>query len=234
MNFFNIYLPKWPQMRVAGQSVTEEQAFDIILKTDTFLTDPSKCSGGNAVEFNAAYREKSGLSRMTTHLKNMYELQDELVGRLQIRTEYVCNEWASCCYVHGAHGWCHPNGIIFYEDNIGKWPTVEEVYNEWCLIAKTFPYLELVATLMSGESCEEDTVPLVNMLVKDGTVNLSEGDLSVHSVYGDLPFRECEVESMLSRLIKGELKKENLELGLPSEWYDRYAEIVKVEVDKLV
>lgn len=61
----NLGLPKWPQMIVTGQSVTVDQAKNIILRTDSFLTDPYKWSGGNNHKFNTKYREMAGLRLMT-------------------------------------------------------------------------------------------------------------------------------------------------------------------------
>ncbi len=53
----NIALPKWPQMIVTGKPVTIHQAKDIILRTDSFLTDSYEHAGGNNQEFNDWYRK---------------------------------------------------------------------------------------------------------------------------------------------------------------------------------
>ena len=60
-DLLNLGLPKWPQMMVTGKHVTLEQAKEIIFRTDPFLVDTSKYSGGNAHEFNAWYRKEAGL-----------------------------------------------------------------------------------------------------------------------------------------------------------------------------
>ena len=46
------HLPKWPQMIVTGKRVTVDQAKEIIFRTDSFLSDASDYSGGNARNFN--------------------------------------------------------------------------------------------------------------------------------------------------------------------------------------
>jgi hypothetical protein len=173
----NVELPKWPQMLVKGSCINPDQAFDIILRTDEFLTSTYKYSGGNNHEFNQWYRDISNLW--------MYEddvdVQRELRAKLGfIYTEYVCNEWASCSFIYGGHGWCNSYGHIYYEDNIGKWPKVSEVVNEWTLIAKAFPYLNVVISLMSGERSEENNHALVNIRVKQGRVYLRRPNATIH------------------------------------------------------
>ena len=53
---------KWPQMLVTGQTVTDRDTIiEILLLTDSFLTDTSQYSGGNNHAFNLMYRTKAGL-----------------------------------------------------------------------------------------------------------------------------------------------------------------------------
>ena len=99
-----------------------------------------------------------------------------------IETNYVRNTWIGSSFVHGPHGWCHPDGQIDHIDNVGKWPSVEEIRDDWQMLATAFPFLILTATLMSGESCEDDTKPIVTMSVADGRVSLmapNVGDIVV-------------------------------------------------------
>ena len=91
---------------------------------------------------------------------------------MYIETEYVWNNWVSSCFIGGPHGWCHPDGTIGYSTNVGKWPEVSDVYDDWTKLAEAFPFLEVEATLMSGEDCEIFTEPVVSMLIRNGTVEL--------------------------------------------------------------
>ena len=218
-------LPKWPQMIVTGEPVTVEQAKDIIFRTDRFLTDASEYSGGNARDFNDDYRERAGLNEIReTFPKTWWDMVPHAAG--YIDTQYVRNDWGSCAFVFGPHGWCHPDGTIRFNDNVGKWPSVEDVLNDWTLLAEAFPFLNLHVTLMSGESMDEDTKPVVNIRVQSGTASVCEPDLSVHSA----DITPLAVRSLLSL----NMAPEDRELGLLDSWYDEYAEKVRAVVDTLL
>lgn len=226
-------LPKWPQMLVTGKQVTVEQAKEIIFRTDDFLTDASTYSGGNARNFNAAYRKRAGLELLQfertardghTYTDIDWDKQHEIQERLNIiRTNYVENRWASCSYIGGPHGWCSPAGVISYSDNVGKWPSIEEIVEDWSTIAQAFPYLDLHVTLMSGESCEDDIEAVINIRVVDGSAFAEAPDESVHTI----PERRDMLESFI------ELMNSNCgerEIGLPIDWYDEFAARVKAVV----
>lgn len=89
----------------------------------------------------------------------------------------------SSCFISGSHGWCHPGGTISFVDNVGKWPSVEEIKNDWEILAKAFPFLKMEITLMDKESCEEDSQPVVSMVVRNEEVTLV--DLSERDVHAD-------------------------------------------------
>ena len=182
-------LPKWPQMLVTGISIPEKQALEVIRRTDTFFT----WGGANNRTFNNMVHET-----LRMPVNNSYEqypgcekfksFDDYLTAKDKWRenwglvyTDYVINSWISCSFVGGPHGWCHPDGTIGFSDNVGKWPSVEEVYNDWVILSKEFPFLDIGVTLMSGESCEDDISPVVSFIVKDGTVQVVDPDkVNVH------------------------------------------------------
>lgn len=222
-------LPKWPQMRVSGQQVTVDQAKEIIFRTDGFLTDSSEYSGGNNREFNAAYRKAAGLLKYQSEdpvsFRKSWEFMDILRKRLGvIHTSYVSNDWASCAFIHGAHGWCSPSGELSYVDNVGKWPSVAEVLDDWKVLAKAFPFLDLTATLMSGESCDDSTA-LVNIVVKNGKASLKPGSLEAHAA----PLVERDIADAIRRMAAGSRH----ELGLPEDWYTEFAARVKAVADTI-
>lgn len=210
-------LPKWPQMIVTGKSVTIEQAKDIILRTDRFLTCATEYSGGNYHEFNVAYRKDAGLiGKEYGHT----QLLREALGFVE--TSYVSNDWASSCFAWGPHGWCSPTGEIYYVDNVGKWPSVEDIVKDWENLVLAFPYLDLNVTLMDKESCDYDDCsnPIVNIKVAEGKVTPLPPDLSVH---GDKKLYRVDYEETLRKVTRKEIS----ELGLPSEWYTDYAARIK-------
>lgn len=229
-------LPKWPQMLVTGKQVTVEQAKEIIFRTDNFLTDAHPYSGGNAREFNKHYRKIAGLDLLQVektarvggqkYIDVDWDKQHELQYLLQtLGTSYVTNNWASSSYIGGPHGWCSPDGVISYSDNVGKWPSIEDIIEDWSEIATAFPYLDLHVTLMSGEDCEDVTEPVINIRVVDGKAFAEAPDLSVH----DIPVKKDYLEFFARRL-----NDPTYSLGLPMDWYEEFAARVNVVVKTLL
>lgn len=210
-------LPKWPQMVVRGQSVTVDQAKEIIRRTDTAFT---RSLSGNDHETVRLIATKLGLPSSMYHLPGNWdrgpvdweaaEVFRELWGTIQ--TEYVHNNWVSSAFVFGPHGWCHPNGTICYDDNVGKWPDLDEIVKDWDALATAFPFLELTATLMDGESCEDNTSPVVTLMVKDGTVTVCPPERQPVVVPRDMG----AALSALFQNIPGQ------ECGIPMEWIDEW------------
>lgn len=204
-------LPKWPQMLVDGDPVTPEQAKEIILHTDTFLTDPGSY-GGNNRGWNQWAKEVLGYD----WIEDKYDLQDQFRHESGfLGAGYVHNNWASCSFIGGPHGWCHPNGVIRYRDNVGKWPSVGCVADDWSAIAARWPFLSLHVTLMNCESCEDEVErkPVVTMRVHAGKVSFFEGTLEHHADIAPQP-----VESMVANFAERMSGGVSREQGLPDEW----------------
>lgn len=234
-----VSLPKWPQMLVWGTPVNAAQAAEIILRTDPFLTTVNKYSGGNNQKWNQWAREELGLSLVNKFLAEHLEMTigeqigfesavqqhiNEAVG--VVLTEYVGNDWASCAFIYGPHGWLHPDGTIGYIDNVGKWPEAEAVYNDWVLLAKAFPYLELHATLMSEEASEHDTsYPLVTFIVANGQVHVAQEAFAPADAF--MPVRKIKSINA-SDFFCGR------EQGLPDSAIKEYGKILKPIVQKAV
>lgn len=168
-------LPKWPQMKVTGTPVTREQALEIIRRTDSFFIGHD----GNDHAYNKRLRERLGMTDddYTKQLTfQQYEDRDQknqewLRQWGYVQTDYVHNSWISAAFIFGPYGWCHPNGTISFEDNVGKWPSTTTIFNDWTVLAKEFPFVKAGVTLMSGEESQE-TVPVVSFVVHEGQVRV--------------------------------------------------------------
>ena len=208
VDYMQVALPKWPQMIVTGAPVTVEQAKEIILRTDDFLTSTSEYAGGNNREFNNNYRSTAGLTNNDWGLESYVREEFKYIN-----TSYVSNSWASSSFVYGPHGWCSPTGQIHFSDNVGKWPNVSDIYDDWVSIAEAFPFLDLTATLFSGESCEDDTYAMCTIYVKNGKVWVAEPTV--------VPPTDSEKQAR-------NIFDNRTEIGLPSDWYDEYAARIRV------
>lgn len=226
-------LPKWPQMLVTGKSVTTEQAFDIILCTDMFFSDACTYGGGNNRNFCESYRESANLVALQEEVTTadgrkftnvdwdrQYALRKDLGF---VETGYVSNDWGSSSFIFGPHGWCHPNGTIKFIDNVGKWPSIREVYDDWVKIAEAWPFLDLHVTLMSDESCEDETSPVINFRVAHGKVEICAPDVSVHGESSPRNFDDFAFQ----------FNDPFHEQGVPKDWYVRAANIIKVAIENL-
>lgn len=183
--FFEIKLPKWPCLIVKGQPVTKDQAKSILIRTDdlSFSTNDYRFA---AELYKLFYGVSSDFSLTDVSLYHFFKKGDTYdwkecdklekkvfkeLGKLDL--EYLHNKRIVSSWIGGTHGWCSWNGYIGTNNyNIGKWPSVESVYNDWKKIARAFPFIDLQCQLLSGETCEEDNRPLIQFNVKKGKVKM--------------------------------------------------------------
>lgn len=227
-------LPKWPQMLVTGAPVTQTQALEIIRRTDSFFSFPH----GNDHAFveeairligfpeepvgprrngSDAKAEKEFFDAFNMFWKNQSQWREEW-GCLG--TQYVRNDWVSSCFISGPHGWCHPDGTIGFSDNVGKWPTVEEVKHDWEILAKEFSFLEVEVTLMDKESCEENSQPVVSMLIRNGHVSLVDPDeRDIHAEAGRMPMAPAPLD-VKTFLLHPTLREPAIDMCQVKAWGD--------------
>lgn len=224
-----VSLPKWPQLIITGEPVPEKWTKDIIFRTDTFFDSISRYAGGNNHGWNEWAHEQLGydlLFKLESELgtTKYYEAVDKLRRELGfVQTNYITNSWASCAYVYGPHGWCSPKGEICHVDNVGKWPSAEMIYNDLLMLAAAFPYLNLTATVMSGEMGEALKEPLITFVVRAGEVLITD-DHQAHHFNVTMPERDAA--AMLLSMSR--------EQGLPDRWITEFGEKTKPVVKALV
>lgn len=169
-----VSLPKWPQCIIKGKSIIKEQAMEIIRRTDDFFVTGY---GGNNEWFNKKALRLINKPDYTNDIDwdEYAEQRDEWNKKWgSIGLNYLSNSWVSTAYIHGPNGWCHPDGTIEFHYNIGKWPSVEEVYDDLETLGKEFPFLELTLTLMNGEDCENSNEALISLSLKDGVIDVCD------------------------------------------------------------
>ena len=233
-------LPKWPQMLVTGTTLPAEQALEIIRRTDCFFCG---CSGNDRnfiskarklcympicpSRNSPAYRNPDGTENLEEFYKDIHAFSDrenewrEAWGI--VSSEYITNDWISCPFTDGPYGWCHPDGTIGFTSNVGKWPSVDEIYNEWYTVAQTFPFVELEVTLMSDEEgCGGS--PIVSFLIRNGRVEIIDPDeRDIHSEFNrDIP-KDRDFAADFEETFPGGLSKENaIPLEQIKAWGDAF------------
>lgn len=203
----NISLPKWPALIVTGKPVTQKQAAEILIRTDRHLPDfEYGCNAHEVCEqlsslFNIPKRADKSFSAHWEALDNLRKRMNK------IELEYLSNSQIVSSFIGGPHGWCNWTGNIFTNSyNIGKWPSVEAVHDEWNRIAGAFPYLKLTSWLMSGEQCEENLRPLVKFRVEDGATIITACEENE-----DLPVYPVDNVDIGSMLLPANIR----EVGIP-------------------
>ena len=225
-----IPLPKWPQMIVTGKKIHEDQALEIIRRTDAFF-DFFQC--GNNHDFIDEVKRILRFPPDPYDVKISYEeganrfslIEKRLEDWGVVKTQYVENNWISCSFIGGPHGWCHPDGKIGYADNVGKWPAAEEVYDDWAKIAEAFPFLEIEATLMSGESGEDDTYPVVSFLVRNGKVEVVDpAERNIHAENMRTMPNETNFTEHLTKILMSRQYSRSSENAIPIEQIQKWAD----------
>jgi hypothetical protein len=221
-------LPKWPQMLTSGMPVSIDQAREIIRRTDGFFR---RGCGGNDHAFNQDLARRLRMPEDLAEPPPSWTWDDYFGKRDRWRefwgfidTEYVSNNWISSAYILGPHGWCWPDGRISYEDNVGKWPSVDDVARDWAEIAQAFPFLDLAATLMSGEHCQDGIVPVATIVVRDGGATALDGSLEHHARF-PAPHRRTDDEEDSAYLLRHRSGVDLLrsEHGpIPESWFDEW------------
>lgn len=187
LDLLNVDLTKWPRLVVIGNTVTRKQAMEIIIRTDRldFSSNDaefSKQCASYLYRLEATGNRSRGYWTLAdafegeggkTDWDRYQECRDRAQAELQpLELQYLENSRIVSCWIGGSHGWCNWDGKIgCTEHNIGKWPTVDEVYKDWKAIGQTFPYLKLRCQLITDEGAGHIAIEYV---VKDGTVTVQE------------------------------------------------------------
>lgn len=147
---------KWPRLLVAGDPVTADQAAEIIARTThwpPYINDkawqqlilselhrighPVEPHRGGEMDAFGNYWRAVDAWRRDRGILNLSYLHNSRVG----------SSW-----IYGPHGWVDWDGTIGAGGwNVGKWPSDEEVTEDWTSIAAAFPYLRLTAQLVENE-----------------------------------------------------------------------------------
>lgn len=116
-----------PYFRLRGRKVTEQQAFEIIRKTDNFFVE---------LDVFSDWREYAhlGLNRI-----NAIELL------------HIPNWWLNRNHIPTHYGWCHPSGIIGGNLITDKYPEIDELLRDIVVLKYAFPYLDFVMAITNWD-----------------------------------------------------------------------------------
>ena len=177
-------IPKNASYVVMGTPVTEEQATEIIVRTDSWkfknwignLPDILRVIG-IPVPDRIEYRDRKVLS-----VKDLVSEDLELVEKLRkdlcvLDLKHFYTERLTENIFGNRRGWCTWMGRVFenYSHVVDLTQKPSELLEDWALIAKAFPFLNLRCQIMDKlRSRDKDEVlqPCLEIKVKEGKASL--------------------------------------------------------------
>ena len=220
---FGAITEKWPQCVIIGNKITIDQAKEVIARTDSMFVyeygsnerEYDKCIyniiGRPQLDYNTTIKEYS---------KIINDINDFIKRNNLLELRYLTNAQIASCYIGGTHGWCHPNGTIFSNDNIGKWPSWDEIHDDCKDIAHAFPFLDMKVYIFNQEaSSDEDSGEYYDyprkcvggFSIKNGRCRLLKESEYI-SPNDEKVIKHRSLESMLFKRIDNEKVQEKLEI----------------------
>jgi hypothetical protein len=165
----NVSWPKWPGLLVVGEKISEEQAAEILLKTQNwFLLDTISQESLLYKELKKIYVSSFPEEDRISDIDMDFDIIEQKIQPLEVN--YLSNDRIYSSWIGGLHGWCDWDGNIFCNNyNVGKWPSIEYIEDELVLVASSFPFLNFTLQLLSEEiRSEENSYPIYTCEVKNG------------------------------------------------------------------
>ena len=237
-DIFDRELSKWPQMIVTGKTIPSSDALEIIRRTDGFFSLPSgndrefverairlahmpECPDASSPEFiddDKRYNDK--YHRALTEYSAAFHQWQAAWGFLE--THYIFNRWVCSSYIGGPYGWCHPDGVISFSGVIGKWPTIRDVYDDWVLMVREFPFLEVEVSILDADMYGEDRSHVVSMLIRAGKVTLVDpAERNIHEEF-HRPYPRSTLEQ--NHHVYSAIGGHAISLAQIKTWGDRFEE----------
>jgi len=183
-----VTLPKWPAMTVQGESITREQAAEVLVRTNSWQ------HFSNDREWERTVADVLGVPY---HKDNYPNIPWEAIQKVEndlgvLPLSYLYNSRVMSSWIGGPHGWLTWDGRVWSNNyNVGKWPSVQEVRDEWAMIAEAFPFLRLRCQLWAGETTQKELngKPLVEFTVANGKVRVRMGQEQIYRPDTNIEFR---------------------------------------------
>jgi hypothetical protein len=213
-------LPRWSELRVQGDSLDPTLAAGLIVRAGRAAFSEYACNDRawcrlvmDTVDWPVGFDEEE-----YREISRLREIRAEELGLLPLGALSLSGRIASS-YIGGPGGWLSWSGRIQTAGhNIGKYPSVQDVAQEWSCLTEAYTELKLTAQLFSEEGTEPGGIPLAEFQVVDGKVTVGPPgdplppgmrDLMQELVGMNNPYRErgctgsmlkAGVEAALSRL----------------------------------
>lgn len=185
----DIELPKWPGLLIIGDSVTKDQAAEILIRTNDWYGFFNNHKNNFLLdEIKKIYKETLPVEELISEIKIDEDIFNNKINKLLLN--HLHNDRIDSSWIGGLNGWCNWDGKIFCNNyNIGKYPYVGDVLDDLKLIIKNFPYLNFQLQLLNKEaSIEEeasDVRPLVSLEISKGQIKEMDIDYLITPYLSD-------------------------------------------------
>lgn len=177
-----VHLPKWPSCLFVGRKVVPPEWTErIAIQTSGF--DFFSNDRATSAELNATIADvTSRVWKTATNTDIAFNYDDgnkddstrSRYGVLRGVSYFSNNMLMSACV--NVDSWLSWRGKIEARYNVGKYPSAEELYQEWCVIAAAYPpdVLDLVCFVYDRETCQlaPGDQPLIQFTIQGGKVEV--------------------------------------------------------------
>lgn len=249
---YNIVIGKWTKMYLVGKQITQDQAKDIISKTDKFISKVS------LFPYNSKYHKRIndtfGFTEIINHWDRANDWQTEhdpitweyeneidnskerVYANLGLIELDKFNSWYFSERVPSSHiNWVHLDGNIFYEGPInGCYVTIHDVYMELEKLAKSFPYLEMNVDV--EEEIEDDDDSDTFPVHTSATFVVRNGEVFVYKIskYGNTErFEDVKYEIIVTPTITHSIINQNELDKMIEEFGKQFKPIMDIEAKRL-
>lgn len=132
--------------------------------------------------------------------------------------------------------WCHPDGVIGYQDSGFRYPDMESYYRQWAPIAQSFPFLDLIfITFRIEEAILEEEWDIFEQLITEMPNELLERHIDRTKTVTLVSFRELLLEKVSGYKLRNTLRGDvdfslDLQLsGIMTEYYS-FFELAKLSL----
>lgn len=206
--------PKWPKLIMVGETVKQEQAWEILIRTNSWFMleyNYSQDIIGETIKkfYTQTLPHEHQISGNSIDIEDLIEKLDV------IHLHYLDNARIQSNWIGGLKGWMNWDGRLFTNNyNIGKWPTEEELIEDIEDIMHAFPYLnfelQLVREIYDDNSDLESAYPFFTCRVKNKDIKIIEKrklitDIDINSD----GFHRMEDHQLLSRALNETYHKLN-------------------------
>lgn len=203
--FKNIDLPKWPSLHMTSNTVVDhDTVLDIITRSDRFITHYSmqKIIMERDLKEIVEFWNKSGLNKIFKLGDN--NIKDHIIidGIFEKKLNSVYYNMLPMDriysnFVYGSNGWIDINGLIHFQLNVGKWPSIEELVRDFQTIIEEWS-LPFNATIYNGEHMETYIQPVLNFISDGNDLTLTFPDEDFKNIvdHSDNP-QETELETII-------------------------------------